>query len=169
MIPEICPRCGAAIQVRDKDASSGRDIVTYGCDACRWSADHDGGTATSRVVSDVHEDASESKPPRRPEGNSGTPQDAAGQDGPPDDLSSQADEPTAARSGDDQRDSIGQENRSAEEMQAHLDGYNDCFSYRHIPFGYKPTAGYEEAYKAGWNERMQEEDEQMIREWTGLP
>lgn len=169
MIPEICPRCGAAIRFRDKDTSSGRCIVTYGCDACRWSADDDGGSATLRVVSGAHEDASESKPPRRPEGNSGTPQGTIGQHEPPDDLSSKADERTAARSGDDRCDLIGQESRSAEERQAHLDGYNDCFSYRHIPFGYKPTAGYEEAYKAGWEERMQEEDEQMLREWTGLP
>ena len=53
------------------------------------------------------------------------------------------------------------------ERQYYLDGYNDCFSYRHTPFGYNPPLGYEKAYKAGWEARMREEDEERIREWTG--
>lgn len=55
------------------------------------------------------------------------------------------------------------------ERQYYLDGYNDCFSFRHTPGGYRPPAGHEQAYKEGWEARRAEEDEQLLREWAGPP
>lgn len=55
------------------------------------------------------------------------------------------------------------------ERQYYLDGYNDCFSFRHAPFGYRPPEGHELAYKRGWEARSSEEDEQLLREWAGPP
>ena len=69
--------------------------------------------------------------------------------------------------GDDSIFSTGWNSLREDTFQAYLDGYNDCFSYRHTPLRYNPPLGYEKAYKAGWEARMREEDEERIREWTG--
>jgi hypothetical protein len=154
MIPEACPRCGGPIQFLDKDTSTGRDVVTYGCEACPWNESFDLGIAMWRALSDSDE-------------QTGTQRDREHEGGSP--AGSRAEDRTLASATDDSRGPAAPEKLSDVERQAFLDGYNDCVLYRHIPFGYKPTAGYEEAYREGWFARMQEEDEQRLREWTGLP
>ena len=169
MIPNACPRCGGPIQFLDKDTSTGRDVVTYGCDACAWSESFDVGIALWRALSDAQDDHSTSTHEGIPEELTVTMRDGE-QEGSSTSGSRAEDRPLAtAGDSDDSRGPLTPENLSDVERQAFLDGYNDCVLYRHIPFGCKPTAGYEEAYMKGWYARMQEEDEQLLREWTGLP
>ena len=169
MIPDACPRCGGPIQFLDKDTSTGRDIVMYGCQACAWSESFDVGIALWRAMSDANAEHSASTHASVPEEHTGTPRDGER------DRSSTAEcrdeDRTLATTGatDESRGPTTPENLSGIEQQAYLDGYNDCVLYRHIPFGCKPTSGCEEAYMLGWYARMQEEDEQLLREWTGLP
>lgn len=69
--------------------------------------------------------------------------------------------------GDDPIFVAGWNNLPEGERQYYLDGYNDRFSFRHAPSGYRPPAGHEQAYKEGWEARRSEEDEQLLREWAG--
>lgn len=143
MKPDVCPNCGGPIQLWDKDTSTGQDVRTYGCDACKWSESFTEGVALWKVISDANEESAKSKPP------------------------AEAEQAAAAHGGDDPVFVAGWNKLREETFQAYLDGYNDCFSYRHTPLRYNPPLGYEKAYKAGWEARMSEEDQQLIREWTG--
>jgi len=46
-----CPQCGGRTRMIEKDASSGRDIREYGCDACGWSRAFDVGPALWTLMS----------------------------------------------------------------------------------------------------------------------
>jgi hypothetical protein len=62
MIPDVCPQCAGPIRLWDKDTSSGRNIRTYGCRACKWNEDFDGGIALWKAISDANEEFEKSKP-----------------------------------------------------------------------------------------------------------
>jgi hypothetical protein len=169
MRPSDCPKCGAPIQLWDKDTSTGRDILTYGCDACKWHESFDEGIALWKAMSDANEEFSKSEPPVIPKENFETPHDHAVKDRPATELSAEVKTEETVTAGDDSIFLTGWNNLPEGERQYYLDGYNDCFSYRHTPSGYNPPAGHEKAYKEGWEARRSEEDEQLLREWTGLP
>ena len=169
MIPNVCPKCGGPIQLWDKDTSTGRNILTYGCDACKWNESFDDGIALWKALSDANEESSKSEPPETRTQDTAiqrkAPHDHTAKDGPLTELSTAGKE-EAVTAGNDP---TVRDNLSDGERQAYLDGYNDCFSYRHTPSGYNPPLGYEKAYQEGWEARKVEEDEQLIQEWTGLP
>ena len=71
--------------------------------------------------------------------------------------------------GDEPTGSTGQDNLPEGEREAYWKGYNDYFSHRPSKSAYDPPAGYEKPYREGWDTRRLEEDEQLMREWTGLP
>jgi hypothetical protein len=104
-----------------------------------------------------------------PKNNFETPHDHAVKDRPATELPTEVETKATVTADDDSIFLTGWNNLPEGERQYYLDGYNDCFSYRHTPFGYNPPAGHEKAYKEGWEARRSEEDEQIIREWTGLP
>lgn len=172
-------------------------MLTYGCDTCKWNEDFDDGVARGKTILGANEELSKSKPPQtRTEDaevhgareltetpgpsivptselsatstdNAGTPHGSKGEDRTATELPAEA-EPSAALTADDVSVfSTGWNKLREDTFQAYLDGYNDCFSYRHTPLRYNPPLGYEKAYKAGWEARMQEEDEEYIRGWTG--
>lgn len=54
-----------------------------------------------------------------------------------------------------------------EEKQAYRQGNADYLALGVREDAYNPPAGYEQAYKAGWEARRTEEDEILMREWAG--
>ncbi len=71
--------------------------------------------------------------------------------------------------GDDLTRSTLRDGRAEGEREAYEKGYNDYGIPGFIKSVYAPPAGYENAYKEGWNTRRMEEDEELLREWTGVP
>ncbi len=71
--------------------------------------------------------------------------------------------------GDDLTHSTLQDGQADGESEAYWKGYNDYGIPGFSKPVYTPPAGHEKAYKEGWNARRLEEDEQLLREWTGLP
>ena len=55
-----------------------------------------------------------------------------------------------------------------EERAAYLKGYNDYVPQGIVSPAYDPPAGHGKAYREGWDARRLEEDERLLREWTGL-
>lgn len=53
----ICPRCGVAMRMTEKDTSSGRDIREYVCDICGYRDWEDHGIALWQAISDAREKA----------------------------------------------------------------------------------------------------------------
>ena len=70
--------------------------------------------------------------------------------------------------GDDLTGSTLQDGQAERESEAYERGYNDHGIPGFIKSVYAPPAGYERAYKEGWNTRRMEEDEELLREWTGV-
>lgn len=71
--------------------------------------------------------------------------------------------------GDELTGSTVRGGRTEGEKEAYRKGYNDYGIPGFVKSVYAPPAGYEKAYKEGWHTRRSEEDEQLMREWTGLP
>ena len=46
-----CPQCGGRARLIEKDASCGRDMREYGCEACGWSRAFDVGPALWTLMS----------------------------------------------------------------------------------------------------------------------
>jgi len=70
---------------------------------------------------------------------------------------------------DDLTGSIDHDWLPEEERKAYWEGYNDYVPQGVLKPAYNPPTGNEKAYREGWNTRRLEEDEQLLREWTGLP
>jgi rubredoxin len=51
----ICPRCGGRL-MHEKDTSSGTEMRSYYCPACRWMKDEDRGPALWAVMSEARRD-----------------------------------------------------------------------------------------------------------------
>ena len=58
-----CPKCGQAMDLFEKDTSSGRDMRTYLCRPCHEYVDADNGIALWKAISDAREEDTPSKPP----------------------------------------------------------------------------------------------------------
>jgi DNA-directed RNA polymerase subunit M/transcription elongation factor TFIIS len=52
---ETCPKCGEAMDLTDKDTSSGREIREYKCRHCGYSDWEDRGIALWQALSDARE------------------------------------------------------------------------------------------------------------------
>jgi len=56
-----CPKCGEAMDLEEKDTSSGRDMRTYICRPCKERVDVDNGVALWQVLHDAREKEEKSK------------------------------------------------------------------------------------------------------------
>jgi hypothetical protein len=50
-----CPKCGQQMDLEEKDTSSGRDMRTYYCSACKERVDIDNGVALWKALHDALE------------------------------------------------------------------------------------------------------------------
>jgi hypothetical protein len=76
---------------------------------------------------------------------------------------------TMVMAGDDLTHSTLGDGPDEGEREAYEKGYNDYGIPGFIKSVYAPPVGYEQTYKEGWDTRRMEEDEELLREWTGVP
>ena len=57
-----CPKCSVAMDLYEKDASSGRDMRTYVYRPCKEYVDVDNGVALWQVLHDAREHEEQAKP-----------------------------------------------------------------------------------------------------------
>lgn len=62
----ICPKCGEAMRMVEKDTSSGRDIREYECTVCGYSDWEDRGAALWQILSDDRAESQASEADRDP-------------------------------------------------------------------------------------------------------
>jgi len=57
-----CPKCGEAMDLEEKDTSSGRDMRTYYCRPCGERVDVDNGIALWQVLHDYAREKDDKEP-----------------------------------------------------------------------------------------------------------